>query len=270
MLFGGALFAVFAGLTYWWPKLFGRMLDEKLGKAAFWLVFVGFNVTFLPQFLLGLMGMPRRVYTYDSGGLWEAYNMVSTIGSYVIAVGILVFVANVIKTARTGRRAGQRSVAGRHARVVRNLTSARMEFRPHPTDHQRETAARPAASASRRRGPTMTDRDRPLGAAARGRRGLRDRPRRRLGRGRLGHGARAARGARAAADRGPRRARVDLGAAAAAGGARGARPVRARGAPDRAGRSPRGRLARVRRVGAPVRADLARAGSRRAATCATT
>ena len=83
-----SLFAVFAGLTYWWPKLTGRMLDEQLGKAAFWLVFVGFNVTFLPQFLLGLMGMPRRVYTYDSGGLWEAYNMVSTIGSYVIAVGV--------------------------------------------------------------------------------------------------------------------------------------------------------------------------------------
>ena len=83
------------------------MLDEKLGKAAFWLVFLGFNVTFLPQFLLGLMGMPRRVYTYDSGGLWEAYNMVSTIGSYVIAAGLVVFVANVIKTRRTGRRAEQ-------------------------------------------------------------------------------------------------------------------------------------------------------------------
>jgi cytochrome c oxidase subunit 1 len=105
MLFGGALFAIFAGLTYWWPKLFGRMLDETLGKVTFWLVFVGFNVTFLPQFLLGVMGMPRRVYTYHSGGLWEAYNMVSTIGSYVIAVGVLGFVVNVIQTARTGRRA---------------------------------------------------------------------------------------------------------------------------------------------------------------------
>ena len=107
MLFGGALFAVFAGLTYWWPKLHGRMLDERLGKLHFWLVFIGFNVTFLPQHFLGLLGMPRRVYTYDSGGIWEAYNMVSTIGSYVIALGMLVFLANVIKTARTGRRAGQ-------------------------------------------------------------------------------------------------------------------------------------------------------------------
>jgi cytochrome c oxidase subunit I len=105
MLLGGAMFAVLAGLTYWWPKLTGRMLDERMGKASFWLVFLGFNVTFLPQFLLGLMGMPRRVYTYDSGGLWEAYNMVSTIGSFVIAVGLLVFVANVLRTRRSGRRA---------------------------------------------------------------------------------------------------------------------------------------------------------------------
>jgi cytochrome c oxidase subunit 1 len=107
MLLGGALFALFAGLSYWWPKLTGRMLDERLGKATFWLFFVGFNLTFLPLLPLGLMGMPRRVYTYDSGGLWEAYNLVSTIGSYVIAAGLLVFVANVIKTARTGKRAGQ-------------------------------------------------------------------------------------------------------------------------------------------------------------------
>jgi heme/copper-type cytochrome/quinol oxidase subunit 1 len=62
-------------------------------------------VTFLPQFALGLMGQPRRAYTYDSGGLWQAYNIVSTVGSCVIAVGVLVFVANVIRTARTGRRA---------------------------------------------------------------------------------------------------------------------------------------------------------------------
>src|SRR5262245_60163013 len=105
MLLGGVLFAVLAALTYWWPKLTGRMLDERMGKASFWLVFLGFNVTFLPQFLLGLMGMPRRVYTYDSGGLWEAYNLVAKIGSYVIAVGLVLFAANVIKTRRTGRRA---------------------------------------------------------------------------------------------------------------------------------------------------------------------
>ena len=105
MLLGGALFAIFAGLTYWWPKFFGRTLDERLGKTAFWLVFLGFNLTFLPLLPLGVMGMPRRVYTYDAGGLWEAYNLLSTIGSYVIAAGVLVFVVNVLKTKRSGRRA---------------------------------------------------------------------------------------------------------------------------------------------------------------------
>ena len=74
-MFGGSVFAIFGGLHYWWPKMFGRMLNEELGKATFWLMFIGFNLTFLPQHFLGLMGMPRRVYTYDHGGLWETYNL---------------------------------------------------------------------------------------------------------------------------------------------------------------------------------------------------
>jgi cytochrome c oxidase subunit I len=105
-MFGGSVFAVFAALHYWWPKMFGRMLNEDLGKATFWLMFIGFNLTFMPQHFLGLIGMPRRVYTYDHGGLWETYNMISTIGSGVMAVGFLVFLANIIKTSRKGRRAG--------------------------------------------------------------------------------------------------------------------------------------------------------------------
>jgi cytochrome c oxidase subunit I len=105
-MFGGSMFAVFAALHYWWPKMFGRMLNEDLGKATFWLLFIGFNLTFMPQHFLGLLGMPRRVYTYDHGGLWETYNLISTIGSGVMAVGFLVFLANVIRTSRKGRRAG--------------------------------------------------------------------------------------------------------------------------------------------------------------------
>ena len=106
VLFGGSIFGIFAGLFYWWPKMFGRILDERLGKLQFWLVFVGFNVTFFPQHMLGLLGMPRRVYTYQAHGLWEIYNMTSTIGSFVLAVGMLVFMVNVVKTTRTGPRAG--------------------------------------------------------------------------------------------------------------------------------------------------------------------
>jgi cytochrome c oxidase subunit I len=106
VLFGGAVFGTFAALFYWWPKIFGKLLDEGLGKAQFWLVFVGFNLTFFPQHLLGLMGMPRRNFTYHQHGLWEAYNLMSTIGSGIMALGLLLFVVNVVKTARTGRRAG--------------------------------------------------------------------------------------------------------------------------------------------------------------------
>jgi cytochrome c oxidase subunit 1 len=105
-MFGGAVFAVFAALHYWWPKMFGRLLNEDLGKATFWLMFIGFNLTFMPQHFLGLIGMPRRVYTYDHGGLWEAYNLISTIGSGVMALGFVVFLVNVVRTSRKGTRAG--------------------------------------------------------------------------------------------------------------------------------------------------------------------
>ena len=105
VLFSGAVFGAFAALFYWWPKIFGRVLDERLGKAQFWLVFIGFNLTFFPQHMLGLMGMPRRVYTYDRHGLFEAYNLISSIGSGIMALGILLFFVNVVKTSRTGRRA---------------------------------------------------------------------------------------------------------------------------------------------------------------------
>jgi cytochrome c oxidase subunit 1 len=106
VMFGGSVFAIFGGLFYWWPKMFGRMLNEKLGKWTFWLMFVGFNVTFMPQHFLGLLGMPRRIYTYSNGGWWEAYNLTSTIGSGVLALGVLIFFVNVFRTRRHGQRVG--------------------------------------------------------------------------------------------------------------------------------------------------------------------
>jgi cytochrome c oxidase subunit 1 len=106
VLFGGSIFGIFGGLYYWWPKMFGTLLDEGLGKLHFWLFFIGFNLTFFPQHMLGLMGMNRRIYTYDVGGAWEVYNLISTIGSFIMALGMLVFIANVVRTARVGRRAG--------------------------------------------------------------------------------------------------------------------------------------------------------------------
>jgi heme/copper-type cytochrome/quinol oxidase subunit 1 len=106
VMFGGGVFGVFAALFYWWPKIFGRLLDEQLGKAQFWLVFLGFNLTFFPQHLLGLMGMPRRNFTYHRHGLFEVYNLLSSIGAAVMAVGLLLFLWNVVVTTRRGPRAG--------------------------------------------------------------------------------------------------------------------------------------------------------------------
>ena len=131
--------------------MFGRLLDERLGKMHFWLMFVGFNVTFFPQHMLGLLGMPRRIYTYSHGGLWEWYNLISTIGSGIMALGILVFVVNVVRTARVGRPRRERPVARGHARVVHDLAAAAAQLRPRPVRDERAAAARPAPAARRRR-----------------------------------------------------------------------------------------------------------------------
>jgi cytochrome c oxidase subunit 1 len=105
VLFGGAIMGIFSGLFYWWPKMTGRLLDETLGKISFWFIFIGMNLTFFPMHFLGVAGMPRRIYTYDSDLGWETWNLVATIGSYVLAFGVLIFVINVIKTSRQPKTA---------------------------------------------------------------------------------------------------------------------------------------------------------------------
>src|SRR5581483_9483667 len=106
VLFGGAVFPILAGLFYWGPKMSGRLLDERLGQINFWLVFIGFNLTFFPMHVSGLLGMPRRVYTYPDGLGWDGLNLVSTIGSYVLAMGILAFVVNFFWSRSMGEPAG--------------------------------------------------------------------------------------------------------------------------------------------------------------------
>jgi cytochrome c oxidase subunit 1 len=106
VLFGGTAFGLFAGTYYWFPKITGRMYDERLAKAHFWLLFVGMNLIFFPQHMLGLMGMARRTYTYDRGGLFETYNLVSTIGTWVVTVALLIFLWNAVKSWRAGPRVG--------------------------------------------------------------------------------------------------------------------------------------------------------------------
>ena len=100
------MFGIFSALYYWWPKMFGRLLNETLGKINFWLMFIGVNVTFFPQHMLGLLGMPRRIFTYDEGGWWAAYNLMSSIGSAILGLGVLVFLVNVVYTRRAQPRAG--------------------------------------------------------------------------------------------------------------------------------------------------------------------
>jgi cytochrome c oxidase subunit 1 len=106
VLMGGAVFSIFAGIYYWFPKMTGRLLDETMGKISFWLMFVGFNVAFFVQHALGLDGMPRRIYTYSSASGWGTYNMISTVGSYVFALGILLTIINVVRSVKVGRAAG--------------------------------------------------------------------------------------------------------------------------------------------------------------------
>ena len=106
VLMGGSLFALIAAIYYWWPKMFGRRLDERLGKISFVLVFVGFNVTFQPQHLLGLLGMQRRTYTYPDESLWNIYNLISSLGSYVMAAGFFCVLLAILINRRTGERVG--------------------------------------------------------------------------------------------------------------------------------------------------------------------
>ena len=100
VLFGGAVFGLFAGFYYWWPKMFGRLLSERLGKWNFWVMVIGMNLTFGPMHIVGLQGQPRRMYNYQSGYGHEIWNLLETIGSLILAIGILLFVINAVKTAR--------------------------------------------------------------------------------------------------------------------------------------------------------------------------
>jgi cytochrome c oxidase subunit I len=106
VLMGGSVFTIFCGIYYWFPKITGRMLSEPLGKASFWLMFIGFNLTFLVQHALGLDGMPRRIYEYPAGVGWTAYNLISTIGSFVLGLGILLTIINIVRSLKVGVKAG--------------------------------------------------------------------------------------------------------------------------------------------------------------------
>ncbi|MFN7471592.1 MAG: cytochrome c oxidase subunit I [Roseiflexaceae bacterium] len=105
VLFGGSILGLFAGGFYWFPKITGRMLDDKLGKIQFWLMMVSFNLTFFPMHIAGTEGMPRRIYTYEAGMGWEIWNQIETVGTFLLALSVLMFLYNAIKSIRSGERA---------------------------------------------------------------------------------------------------------------------------------------------------------------------
>jgi cytochrome c oxidase subunit I+III len=107
VLIGANVFPVFAAFYFWLPKMSGRMMDERLGKWSFWLMFIGLNVGFFPMQLLGILGMPRRIYTFPAGMGWTSMNLTATIGSFILGVGILLSFINFYVSCRSGKLAGK-------------------------------------------------------------------------------------------------------------------------------------------------------------------
>jgi cytochrome c oxidase subunit 1 len=162
VLFGGALFGIFSGVYYWWPKITGKLLDEGIGQWHFWLFLIGMNLTFGPMHILGLNGMPRRIYTYPDGMGWNFWNLIETIGSFIIALSILVFMYNVWVTIKRGKPAGNDPWDGRTLEWTIPSPPPEYNFEtvptvrardpfwhdkyvdPHTTDPHRESAGRGA------------------------------------------------------------------------------------------------------------------------------
>jgi cytochrome c oxidase subunit 1/cytochrome c oxidase subunit I+III len=105
VLVGGAVFPMFAAIYYWAPKMHGRMLSERWGKVSFWLMFVGFNLAFFPMHITGLLGQPRRVYTYQPGLGWDVWNLLETVGAFMFAAGVIVTLVVWFTAIRRGRPA---------------------------------------------------------------------------------------------------------------------------------------------------------------------
>jgi cytochrome c oxidase subunit 1 len=106
VLFGGTALGIFAGIYYWFPKMTNRLMNETLAHWHFWLTLIGLNLAFFPMHILGLLGMPRRYYTYSGDLGWNTLNLLSSIGAFIIAIGVLVFLYNVAMSLKSGKEAG--------------------------------------------------------------------------------------------------------------------------------------------------------------------
>jgi cytochrome c oxidase subunit 1 len=106
VLFGGSIMGIFAGIYHYFPKMFGRMMNERLGSWHFWLNFIAMNLTFFPMHFSGMLGMPRRIYTYDGGQGWDTFNMMSSIGAFMLVISTAIFVWNFFRSKSVGAIAG--------------------------------------------------------------------------------------------------------------------------------------------------------------------
>lgn len=137
VLFGGAIFGLFAGAFYWFPKFTGRYLNETLGKIQFWILLIAFNVTFGPMHALGTDGMPRRIYTFEPGMGWDFWNMVETIASFGIAIAVAMFMWNLIISMRAGQRASNDPWDGATLEWATESPPPAYNFPKIPTVHSR-------------------------------------------------------------------------------------------------------------------------------------
>ena len=140
VIFGGGVLGLIGGMYFWWPKVFGHMLDEFWGKVHFWVMLVGFNLTFGPMHVLGLQGMSRRIDTYSPGFGFEFWNLVATIGSFIIALGVLIFVGQRVEVAsRRGEPpgTGSRPVGRPQPRVDGPVAHAGAQLRRDPRRRER-------------------------------------------------------------------------------------------------------------------------------------
>jgi cytochrome c oxidase subunit I len=140
VLFGGSVFGIFAGLYYWMPKLVGKMFDDKLGKLHFWLMLIGFNLTFFPMHILGLEGMPRRIATYAGDRGWQGGNLAATIGAFTIALSVLIFIIAFVKMIRSAKVASNDPWEGNTLEWIIPSPPPEYNFATIPTVHSERPA----------------------------------------------------------------------------------------------------------------------------------
>jgi heme/copper-type cytochrome/quinol oxidase subunit 1 len=159
VLIGGAVFPLLGAVTYWYPKMTGRLMSERLGRWSFWLFFVGFNLTFFPMHMLGLRGMPRRVVTYPDGMGWDGLNQLASIGAAIIAAGVLVFLVNAWRSRSHGAVAGPDPWRAGTLEWATSSPPPAANFEALPVVHGREPLWQPVRSPTHVQGLAVNRRE---------------------------------------------------------------------------------------------------------------